>query len=187
MLPHKPFYYIRHGQTDWNKNQKPMGHKDIPLNETGVKQAHKAVSLLKGVEFTSIVTSPLLRAKKTAEIIAEAKDIPLTVVEELKENSWGVLEGEVKGIGSWLDKWRDNEPIEGAEPYSEFSDRIISGMQKILEIPGPILIVSHGGVYSPIQKALQIPFDHIDNCVPLYHRPPAREGEPWFVCSLGEV
>ena len=61
---------IRHGQTDWNLADKLQGSSDIPLNDTGRGQALEAAGLLAGVEWSAIVSSPLGRARETAEIIA---------------------------------------------------------------------------------------------------------------------
>src|SRR3989338_6420058 len=95
-IPLSPFYFIRHGQTDWNLKEMFQGWTDIPLNETGHAQARSAVSILSGRGITRIVTSPLVRAHKTAEIINEHLRVPLLVVDGLKECSLGVLEGTVK-------------------------------------------------------------------------------------------
>lgn len=95
-IPLIPFYFIRHGQTDWNAKEMWQGWTDIPLNETGHAQAHSAVSILSGKGITRIVSSPLIRAHKTAEIINEHFRVPLQLIEGLKECSLGILEGMVK-------------------------------------------------------------------------------------------
>jgi len=69
-LPQVPFYFIRHGETDWNKFGQGLCPQDeIPLNETGVSQANDARKKLGSLNITKIYSSPLLRAKQTAEII----------------------------------------------------------------------------------------------------------------------
>ena len=70
----KSFYFLRHGETDWNKQQKIMGQSDIPLNETGVLQAKTVVEKIQVLSIDVIVTSPLKRAYKTAEIIGNKID-----------------------------------------------------------------------------------------------------------------
>lgn len=70
-LPLKFFYFIRHGETDWNRDKRIMGQMDIPLNETGVAQARSARNLLKELNIQHIYTSPLLRAYQTAQILNE--------------------------------------------------------------------------------------------------------------------
>ncbi len=73
-----------------------QGHIDIPLNETGIKQAEEAVPFLVDRGITRIVASPLMRAHKTAEVISEALQVPLDTHEGLKERFLGKLEGTTK-------------------------------------------------------------------------------------------
>lgn len=103
-FPLLPFYFVRHGETSWNKENRVMGQKDIPLNEKGVAQAKNAAQLLKRVNFTLILSSPLLRAYNTAEIIAGLTHKPIVIIEELKECSLGSREGDIKG--EWLEEWK---------------------------------------------------------------------------------
>ena len=90
----KVFYIFRHGETDWNKKGIYMGSEDIPLNDQGLAQALSAGKLLKNEPINTIVTSPLLRARKTADIITRY----LNVIEmpELQEACWGENEGKQK-------------------------------------------------------------------------------------------
>ncbi|KJV73022.1 histidine phosphatase family protein [Orientia tsutsugamushi] len=67
-LPLKPFYFLRHSETDWNFEHRAMGSQDIPLNNRGVSQGLNAAELLKNEPITTIVSSPLRRARKTADI-----------------------------------------------------------------------------------------------------------------------
>jgi broad specificity phosphatase PhoE len=64
-LPLKPFYFIRHGETEWNRRNIIMGSKDIPLNELGLQQAHEASRVLENESFDVIVSSPKIRAQQT--------------------------------------------------------------------------------------------------------------------------
>ena len=66
MLPLKSFYFIRHGETDWNRQSIIMGQTDIPLDDTGIHQAHQAKDILKTENVSAIYTSPLQRAYETA-------------------------------------------------------------------------------------------------------------------------
>lgn len=86
-------YIIRHGQTEQNKLHRLLGRSDYPMNENGIGQAQKAAALLrqKGVCFDAVYSSPLLRARETAEILAP--DVPLTVDERLIEMDYGPYEG----------------------------------------------------------------------------------------------
>ena len=92
-IPHLPFYFIRHGETDWNFVHKLMGQKDIELNNTGLDQAYTAAYVLAEEETNKIFASPLKRAKETGEIIANVCELELEIINDLKERNWGSLEG----------------------------------------------------------------------------------------------
>lgn len=183
-LPLKDFIFIRHGETDWNKEHRAMGSQDIPLNACGIEQAKEAAQFLSRESFVSIAVSPLARAKATAEIFAKEKRVSVTVIDELKECSWGTMEGQSKADDTWLDDWRQDLPIEGAELFSEFSTRVLRGFKKAMELPGPVLIVAHGGVYWPIQKALNLSIEDLKNCEPMYHKAPSSQDTPWSAYPL---
>lgn len=186
-LPMKSFYFMRHGETDWNSRHIAMGQSDIPLNERGIEQAYKATDLLKSCRFSAIAASPLKRAKQTADIIAKKISSPITIIEELKECSWGVMEGQRKDDGGWIEQWRKDFVIKEAEIFSSFAKRVMRGLGKALEYPEePVLVIAHGGVYWAIREALNLPFIDLPNCIPLYHRPPIHENSPWFVCNVDE-
>jgi len=86
-------YLIRHGETDWNKIRLLQGTTDIPLNQNGIEVAKLTAEGLKEVPFDLIFTSPLKRAKQTAEIIRGERKIPLIEDVRLKEISFGPYEG----------------------------------------------------------------------------------------------
>lgn len=114
------FYFIRHGQTDWNLKHIAMGSKNIPLNQAGVEQAHEAKKLMHGYEFNSIVSSPLERALQTAEILnAENSTRKIQIIDELKEACWGEMEGKTKQSSGWIKLWRNGRLINGAEKYTD--------------------------------------------------------------------
>jgi probable phosphoglycerate mutase/uncharacterized phosphatase len=91
--PSRSFCGLRHGATDWNRQGLFQGRTDNPLNEDGLRQAHEAVETLRGAGVTRIVASPLVRALKTAEIIAEAIAVPLTIDAGIIELDFGSFEG----------------------------------------------------------------------------------------------
>ncbi|MFN7709446.1 MAG: histidine phosphatase family protein [Holosporales bacterium] len=186
VLPNKSFYFIRHGETDWNKRHVAMGQSDIALNATGISQAHQAAELLRNEGIASIACSPLKRAHETATIIADRYGLPLSVIEELSEASWGVMEGQDKGDGSWIHAWRHGEALQDAETFSDFANRVAKGVLKALELPEPVLIVSHGGVYWALQRAFALPFMDLANCLPVLHSPPANLTHPWRIVPVSE-
>ena len=86
-------YLIRHGETNWNRMKKLQGTTDIPLNAYGIELAEKTAEGLKAVPFDRIYTSPLIRARKTAEIIRGDRPIEIIETDGLKEISFGDYEG----------------------------------------------------------------------------------------------
>jgi broad specificity phosphatase PhoE len=64
-------YLVRHGQTSWNQNQRLQGLRDIPLNRTGIRQSQRLAQWYRNAGVRRIVSSPLLRARRTAQILAE--------------------------------------------------------------------------------------------------------------------
>lgn len=90
-------YIARHGQTDWNTKHKAQSHTDIPLNETGMKQAEALRDNIKDIKFTAVYASLLKRAAKTDEIATDDK-YDIVYDNCLMERSFGNYEGrEVKG------------------------------------------------------------------------------------------
>ena len=128
----KPFYFLRHGQTDWNLEHRAMGSQDVPLNDLGVSQSLNASKLLKNETIATIVSSPLLRARTTADIIAQHIKVPVVEINELQEACWGEKEGKLKGNDLWINDWRNGDTINEAVDYSEFSSRIKLALEKAL-------------------------------------------------------
>jgi broad specificity phosphatase PhoE len=87
------FYFLRHGQTQWNVEGRFQGHTDIPLNDVGLSQAHAAAAILAQCPVDLIVASPLIRARTTAEIVAKQLGKPLLTDDSLKERHFGAFEG----------------------------------------------------------------------------------------------
>ena len=83
-------YFVRHGQTDWNKELKIQGQQDVELNEEGMAEAKKLSEKLSGVRFDVAFSSPLKRALKTAEAVYDGKIISDG---RLAERGFGSLEG----------------------------------------------------------------------------------------------
>ena len=178
-IPHKPFYFIRHGETDWNKEYRAMGHTDIPLNQNGLEQAVYAAELLIDIKFNRIISSPLSRALKTAQIIAEKRDTHVHIVDEFKECSFGVLEGSNLLFDARVQGWEKGAHVEDVEHYHDFSNRVIKGLVQALSASDAPLIVSHGGVYRIIQIALGLPRHGLKNCVPVFHDPVKQLNGVW--------
>ena len=93
MRPTRSFYALRHGATDWNREGRFQGRTDNPLNEDGLRQAHDAAETLRRSGISRIVASPLIRAARTAEIIADAISAPLATDDGIIEFDFGSFEG----------------------------------------------------------------------------------------------
>ena len=184
----KSFYFLRHGETDWNKQQKIMGQSDIPLNETGVLQAKTVVEKIQVLSIDVIVTSPLKRAYKTAEIIGNKIDKPIFLEQDLREFCWGIMEGKVKGDRSYNNTpfepekwWKQDIVPTGAEAFSEFISRVVKATNYHLPLYRNILFVAHGGIIMAIFAAIGKPPQRVDNTALFHFTPPALGETSWGV------
>lgn len=169
-IPPVPFYFLRHGETDWNLRGVLQGAIDIPLNSTGLAQAHAAAARFAGVTIATVVASPLSRARVTAEITAAALGLPVEFEPDIAEVSWGVREGTPDE--DVIDRWLGGETPEGGEPINSFNARIAAGMTRALARPGPVLVVAHGGVFRAVRSLLRLPpAARVENARPLFLSP----------------
>lgn len=138
--------FLRHGQTDWNKQRLCVGQVDIPLNEVGRQQANAAARSAKLKHVSGIVCSPLLRAKETGETIARQTGLAIAFVDDLKECCLGELEGQVEEDLSMFDPWLSGQTPNGAESWTAFSKRVLKGIDTAFRHFERPLVVSHSGV-----------------------------------------
>jgi len=192
----KPYWYLRHGETDWNKQGLSQGRTDIPLNATGLEQAEKAGEVLgrlwrEGVfGATRIVSSPLGRAHVTAEIArdrikaAGGPDLAISLDADLLEVCFGEQEGEP--MGDWYDPWIAGEITPaGGESFATLRHRGTMALNRALEGEGPPLVVAHGALFRALRSAMGLPANvRLANAVPLLVTPPA-EGRGWDVEQMG--
>ena len=150
-------YLARHGQNEDNANGILNGHRDLPLTEIGMRQAAEVANEIKaaGLSFDAVLSSPLSRALKTAQIIATINDLPEPKVDdELIERDFGNMTG--------LEQSRIEELCapdiiktdtityflspEGAETFPDLLKRASALLNKITEDykDGSILLVTHG-------------------------------------------
>ena len=148
--------YIRHGETDWNTLHLLQGSTDIPLNETGRLQAQKTAQILSTQPFQRIFCSPLLRAKETAQIINQTRNVPLTCDDRIRERGFGSLEGKPftqKDFDQW---WKSNfnGTLYGMESIDELRTRVSSLLDELcLLFPEEtILMVAHGGTFVAVDS-----------------------------------
>ena len=86
-------YIIRHGETPWNAEGRLQGQTDIPLNENGIRLAKITGEALKDVPFDFAISSPLKRARQTAELVLAGRQIPVLEDARIEELSFGSWEG----------------------------------------------------------------------------------------------
>lgn len=185
-IPKKAFYFMRHGETNWNNQQLYMGSSDIPLNKTGIEQAKIAAQLLKSHRIEHIISSPLLRAYKTAQIISEVINKPITLLEELKERYLGKKEGKLINKTIHISKWLAEDALLGEEPAQNFQKRVINAIIHTLnQRPEPSLIIAHGGVYCALSSKLNWPLIELKNCQILYHKPQKELLNLWDISDIG--
>jgi probable phosphoglycerate mutase len=183
ILP-KSFYYLRHGQTDWNLQNKAMGITDIPLNQQGIEQAKKARHLLANAQIDTICYSPLLRSKLTAEIFNEILNCKMIAIDELKEFNLGIYAGTI--IDDWFHEWLNGAALPEGELFVDFKSRCIRGINKALDRPGLTLIIAHGGVFWSLEDALQVKLGvDLPNCVPAFLNPPTEQTTNWEISLTG--
>lgn len=144
----------RHGQTEWNVLGKVQGLADIELNEKGIEQAKETSKILKNEKIDLIICSPLIRARQTAEIINQGRNIPIIYDEGIIERNFGEFEGinkkEFDFVGFW--SYRQNKKYKKAENIKDFFNRVYGFLDKIkTEYANKrILIVAHGGISIPV-------------------------------------
>ena len=145
------FWFVRHGETQWNIEDKIQGHTDSPLTDLGLKQAQDLVEQLRGRDFKKVYTSDLPRAKTTAEIFAKELGLELEETEFLRERNFGPYEGTSKENLSLLEtleeKGQDFGDV-GVEINKSIVERFTAFLkEKVAMHPGEsILVVTHGGV-----------------------------------------
>jgi len=132
---------VRHGETQWNRESRFQGIRDIPLNDTGRKQAQKTSDFLKDVKLDFAVSSPMLRPKETAEIILQAHPhVSLTLIKKLEEICHGLWEGKLESeieehFPGMLQRWKDSpEKVQmpEGENLQQVWDRAIAAWHEIV-------------------------------------------------------
>lgn len=144
---------VRHGETDWNKVGKLQGHTDIALNENGVKQAEICAQFLKESGYELVMTSPLKRAKRTAQIIAQKNALQIIELPLFIERYYGDAEGM-----SYEDRITQfpNRNYPNQETKEALIDRVMKGLKQITEERSEqkIILVAHGAVINCILAVL---------------------------------
>jgi len=164
------FYLVRHCSTSWKKFGY-LSFTDLPLSEEGRREAREAANVLKQLEFERIITSPLLRARETAEIISEITAKEVSEDEGLKEVNFGIFEGLSRDEARERypeifehregDKW--NFRIPKGESYSDALKRVSPLLSKIIKRGKPVVLVTHATMIKIIVKHLtNMPLEEIE-------------------------
>jgi len=167
---------IRHGETDWNRQQRFQGQIDVPLNATGLAQAQRLAVRLAAEPPDLLISSDLQRALQTAQPLAQAWGLPLQPMRGLREQSFGILEGlTVAEIQQqhpvlwqqWLAQ-RGDFALPGGESLLQFHSRVLAAVNDLISAnPGRrLVLVTHGGVLDMLwRSAGQLPLDGLRDCL----------------------
>ena len=161
-------HFVRHAETDWNRDGQIQGWADVPLSELGREQARELAATLGERAIGAIYSSDLSRARETARIVAEARGLDVTSLPELRERHFGSWEGLTD------DEIHERFPEEVAdgvlgdgESRDELDRRIVEALSRIAdEHPaGTVLVVSHGGPLRAVLRHCGVnSVDRIANC-----------------------
>jgi probable phosphoglycerate mutase len=174
-----PFWFLRHGETDWNARGLSQGGVDIPLNPTGLAQARSAAERLGSRGIATIVSSPLTRARVTAEIVGAALSVPVQTDDGLREVRFGVQEGQP--MSDWFYDWvAGNFTPNGAETFAKLRCRAVMAVNRAIVRPPVVLVVAHGALFRALRTAMGIePLVRTPNAVPIWCEPPGISDGTW--------
>jgi broad specificity phosphatase PhoE len=148
-------FLIRHGVTDWHRDRKLIGQRDVTLNADGVAQARSAAAGLAHVPVGEIISSPALRSVQTAEIIASQFKADITRDPRLGEIKIGKWEGMTYDEAARTPEYQRvvasplTERLPGGEHLNQVRDRAIGAVEQALrDAPGgeSLAIVSHASI-----------------------------------------
>jgi probable phosphoglycerate mutase len=184
-LEPRAFWFLRHGETEWNTRSVAQGRTEVPLNAHGLEQAHQSAAALRNRGIATIVSSTMGRAKATAEIVAAALDLPVTYDEGLIETSYGDREGQA--MTEWFSDWvyeRSTPP--GGESFADLRVRAVSTINKALARPPVLLVIAHGGLFRAVRSVMGLePLYRTPNGTPFFCEPPAEGQTVWTLSGVG--
>ena len=156
-------YYIRHGETDWNRELRFQGHIDVPLNDAGHEQARRLGLRMAGEAVQQLVSRALMRAQQTAAPAAQQLGLPVLTSVALREQNFGLAEGlradeiqqrHPRAWEQWLEFRQDHAMPEG-ESARQFHARIIGALAGLAAAHAgqTVLVVTHGGVLDMVWRS----------------------------------
>lgn len=142
-------YFTRHGQTVWNVENKICGATDIELTKLGHEQAEELGERIKAerLPIVEILTSPLIRAKNTAEHISEITGIPMRIEELLREQNFGIFESTPRDSKEFLEaKKQFANRFETGESMLMTARRVYALLDRLSKEDKVYLLVAHNGI-----------------------------------------
>lgn len=184
-LPIRPFYLMRHGETDANVKNVLSGQEDVSLTAQGRAQARAAQAIVErlAAKPSAVVHSHLSRARETAHCVADGFGLSFSEDSLLGERHFG------DWVGIPYDEYTArraagiNPP--GGESAEDFRARIAKGFTRVLAAHERPLIVSHGGVFRGFGELYGVVIGRVKNCALYAFEPhgPQANGFPWRVTS----
>ena len=141
--PASQLWLVRHGETEWSASGRHTSRTDLDLTEAGVESARSVAEKLRGTSFARVLSSPLLRARRTAELAGAGSP---ELVEDLREWDYGDDEGlttaQIRESRPGWTVWRDGP--QGGETCAEVGARADRVIELVRAVDGPVLAFSHG-------------------------------------------
>ena len=162
------FLIVRHGQTSWNVERRIQGWRDIELNDNGHEQAQRLAEFLAHPQnphspLDAIYSSDLARARATAQAVSDRLNLPLTLVDGVRERNYGILEGVpfdqmAQHHPAVAKVWQSRDPdgvIPEGETLREFHARVTGALETLASRHPKqrVLLVTHGGAMDIIWRA----------------------------------
>ena len=150
--------FIRHGETDWNAAGRWQGHADPPLNANGRAQAQALAARLARRPIDHVISSDLTRARETAEFVATAVALPVTLDAAWRERHVGDFSGlttpEIKQTfpDAWANMQRGILNPPNGETFIELHTRVTAAFTVLTERfdSGVVAVISHGGTLNAV-------------------------------------
>jgi broad specificity phosphatase PhoE len=162
---------VRHGETDYNATGRFQGRTDTPLNDRGREQSRALARALEGEGLAALYSSPLARARETAEIVGARLGLEPVYDDRLVEAYAGEWQGRLcddviaEAPGAFA-AWRAAEPgfrFPGGESVAEQAARVAAALADVAAGPLPALVVTHGGAIRTVVGVVA-PGGAIANC-----------------------
>lgn len=159
----KRLYFIRHGESEFNKAKVWNGPTDTPLTKKGRRQAEQTGQDMKrqGLAVDVVIASPLIRAHETAKHVVSALGIPsdeIVINDQLVERDFGKMEGrrDLVATTKYIFDESAIDPYEGVERLVDLQNRMDNFLAYLQTLPhDTVLVVGHGGSGRALRRAIQ--------------------------------